>query len=688
MATMSARSAVVAAVVAVAAAVFSNSLHGGFVIDDGSAIRTNKDLRPETPLSNLLVNDYWGRPLAEIHSVKSYRPLTVLTFRANFAVHGLDVEGYHLVNVVLHAACTGLVAISSLALFVPGDLVVASVASLAFAVHPVHCEAVASIVGRAELLCCLCFLLCLLCHRSACRTGRGAFGSASLLVLAAVLAVLATASKETGITAPVVAAALDVLAALPAATPLRARTLCALRCALGAALVGALFTVNVNLRGEYFSPSFSFVDNPLASLPTRRERVLSALHIHVRYARLLLWPSVLSADYSYDCVPAVHAYDDGRNLASAALYLAFAWLGLRALWAHRRGGGNGDDGDEGDGDGDGDGAWRACGRALTVLLVPMIPASHLLLGIGTLVAERLLYLPSVGYCVLFALAASRALRPPAPAAPASGTLAAAAVRGVRLAVVSIALLALAGLGGAKTLARNEEWHDSDSITRSTARACPNSAKAMASLGTLHLMHNQHDEARAAFRDALRIHPTYCDALQWLGRMAFMEKREAVAEPLLLAALEINAGHPEANLFAGLCAARRGDHAAALARLTIAHQYAPHNAEIVRDYGATLLRAGHKQAAREALERAVGMFTRLYELGDKSKHGRGALASAHIKLAAALLTLNAHAECLRSCRIAVQVEPTVASHIDGLRALCTQGQRDGIDTSQVDIDLGL
>ena len=88
---------------------FSNSLDGAFVIDDGSAVRTNQDLRSETPLSQLLVRDFWGRPIDAPTSVKSYRPLTVLTFRWNFSAHGLDVWGYHAVNVLLHALCTALV---------------------------------------------------------------------------------------------------------------------------------------------------------------------------------------------------------------------------------------------------------------------------------------------------------------------------------------------------------------------------------------------------------------------------------------------------------------------------------------------------------------------------------------------------------------------------------------------------
>ena len=61
-------------------------------------------MRPETPLRQLLSNDFWGRPIDSQTSVKSYRPLTVLSFRWNFALHGLDVRGYHIANLLLHAA--------------------------------------------------------------------------------------------------------------------------------------------------------------------------------------------------------------------------------------------------------------------------------------------------------------------------------------------------------------------------------------------------------------------------------------------------------------------------------------------------------------------------------------------------------------------------------------------------------
>ena len=810
-----------------AALIYSNSLHGGFVIDDGSAIRTNMDLRPETPLSQLLINDYWGRPLATETSVKSYRPLTVLSFRVNFALHGLDVPGYHIGNVALHACCTALVGLLMLRLVAPGDATAARVAALAFAVHPVHVEAVASIVGRAELLCCLFYLPSILCHAAGCqeqhggmsisgnarssgetssssgttsggssRSGSSSSGSGShrrqhalrsilSLLLSALLGVLATASKETGITAYAAASAIDALRVLNPRTTLRARALFAARCTLFGGLTLALFLVSQALRGEHLSPHFSFVDNPLPSLPTPAWRAMSILHVHVRYARLLLWPRTLSADYSFDCVPAVTELVDGRNLGSAALYAVLFWSGVSVLRAYRaaEGGATGDacgevsatsaatppataaaaapvaagisraakaeahdatgaiadttgatdaiaaatmaatttgsasvaaatfiatDCTSGAGATDDASPLVSAGPALVLLLLPMLPASHVLLGIGTLVAERLLYIPSVGYCALLGIVTSAALRragqyefargggsggssdsgcSSGSSGGSNGVGSGAQGRWARR-LIHLAIAITLSLGSARTWTRNADWSDSNSITAATARACPGSAKAQVSKGTMHLQHGQMEQARLAFRAALTIHPQYPDALYWLGRVAFMQDRLDDAEPLLLAALSLNGGLPEAHLFAALCATRRADDVAAARLLARAHELAPHNAEIVRDYGAILLRVGKPRAALPILERAVALLAQLYELGDGSAHSRGSLASAHVKLAAVLLNLNLHARCTEHAQRAAALEPKLQAAVSGLAQLCERGLREGIDTSNVRIDLSL
>lgn len=119
----------------------------------------NPDLLPATPLWNLFVDDFWGTPLRHSGSHKSYRPLCVLTFRLNYLLSALDPFSYHLTNVLLHAGVTAVYVLTVRKAVVncPSDVLLVS--GLLFAVHPVHAEAVAGVVGRADVLACLFFLL-------------------------------------------------------------------------------------------------------------------------------------------------------------------------------------------------------------------------------------------------------------------------------------------------------------------------------------------------------------------------------------------------------------------------------------------------------------------------------------------------------------------------------------------------
>ena len=100
-----------------------------------------------------------GKPWAQHNS---FRPITTLTFRWNVALHGFHVFGFHLVNLLLHAVCSALVATVARRILREHSRWAPLLAGLAFAVHPVHVEAVANIVCRAEMLSgifwCLAFL--------------------------------------------------------------------------------------------------------------------------------------------------------------------------------------------------------------------------------------------------------------------------------------------------------------------------------------------------------------------------------------------------------------------------------------------------------------------------------------------------------------------------------------------------
>lgn len=129
---------------------YANSSYGHFVFDDSEAILDNKDVDPSsTSLQQVFRNDFWGTRISSNTSHKSYRPLTVITFRLNhWLAGGLDPFGFHLTNVVLHVVvsllymelCTAICRKSTLshqhATMSP------AVAAVLFAVHPIHTESV------------------------------------------------------------------------------------------------------------------------------------------------------------------------------------------------------------------------------------------------------------------------------------------------------------------------------------------------------------------------------------------------------------------------------------------------------------------------------------------------------------------------------------------------------------------
>ena len=122
--------------------VYCNSLWGGFVFDDHRAILTNDDLdSSKTSLWGVFVNDFWGGHMSRSESHKSYRPLTVLTFRCiNFWLSGLQPFSYHLLNVLLHCAASLLFLLLSRRLLGRGWTPLYS--AVLFSVHSIHTESV------------------------------------------------------------------------------------------------------------------------------------------------------------------------------------------------------------------------------------------------------------------------------------------------------------------------------------------------------------------------------------------------------------------------------------------------------------------------------------------------------------------------------------------------------------------
>ncbi|MBN3321944.1 TMTC1 protein, partial [Atractosteus spatula] len=204
-----------ALLVSVCALCYGNSLRGEFVHDDVWAIVNNPDVRPGSSLRNIFFNDFWGKRMADNTSHKSYRPLCILAFKLNVLLGGMTPLYFHVVNVLLHCAVTALLMLAC-ERTVFQDRRLAFLTALLFAVHPVHTEAVSGIVGRADVLACLLFLLTFLSYtRSVDHSGSGdrfpPTVSAGWLALSLLLGTCAMLVKETGVTVFGVCVVYDVL---------------------------------------------------------------------------------------------------------------------------------------------------------------------------------------------------------------------------------------------------------------------------------------------------------------------------------------------------------------------------------------------------------------------------------------------------------------------------------------------
>ena len=181
-----------AALAVVCLLVYANSLDGVFVYDDIPSIVENEDLR------HIYDRSFWGTWSRAPHSSVDGRPLPRLTLALNYALGGLDVRGYHVVNIALHLLC-GLVYWALLRRLAHDDALAFSCALL-WLIHPLNSEPVNYIVVRTESLMGLCYLTALYCSV---RTGRS-------WELAAVAAcVLGMLSKESMVTAPLAICLVD-----------------------------------------------------------------------------------------------------------------------------------------------------------------------------------------------------------------------------------------------------------------------------------------------------------------------------------------------------------------------------------------------------------------------------------------------------------------------------------------------
>lgn len=458
---------------------YYNSCNCGFVFDDISAIKDNRDLRPHTPIKNVFLNDFWGTPMHKEQSHKSYRPLCVLTFRWNYLFHQLEPLGYHLVNMLLHGVVC-LMYFRMCSMFLPE--ISSFVAAMLFAVHPIHTEAVTGVVGRAETLSSVFFLAAFLFYSNA--TKRKKVTGWQHLILSMFCVAIAMLCKEQGITVTGVCGVYEIFVAQKLRvsdlqylvrwlvsgkgavnnswTPDVTRRLAV----LFASTVG-LLVLRLQIMGSKL-PVFTRFDNP-ASVATTPSRQLSYAHLISVNLWLLLFPCDLCCDWTMGTIPLIESVSDPRNATTLAAVVVLGLLCHTALTTNNRQ------------------QATVLTMGLALLVLPFLPASNLFFPVGFVVAERILYMPSMGFCLLIGYGWSilfdkERLR--------------------RAAWVCLGVLLF--VHGCKTYTRNFDWESEYSIFMAGLRVNQRNAKLFNNVGHALESQGRFEEALQFFHKAVSV----------------------------------------------------------------------------------------------------------------------------------------------------------------------------------------
>jgi protein O-mannosyl-transferase len=417
---------------------FSSSFATGFALDNQVLLLGDPRIRQATAhnLGQILQHTYWW-PNGE---AGIYRPLTTLSHPFNYVIlgNGGNSAGYHWTNLLLHAVNVLLVYTLAGRLFsghVRRSRLSFFVAAL-WAVHPALTESVTNIAGRADLLAAMAVLGGFLMYlKSARASGWRRIGW--LAGLAAATAAGAW-SKESAVVLPGVIILYEL-----SYWKERRKDGLSMRPLLWGVIATALpLALTLWQRSAVLAAAppaeFPFVDNPIVGADFLTGR-LTAIKVLAHYLWLALWPVKLSSDYSYAQIPLARG-GPGDWIACVAGAGVLAVVAIR--YRHNRL------------------AFFLAGFAFLNLL----PTSNLLFPIGTIMAERFLYLPLVGFVACLVLAIDHA------AAGISTN-----VRGGNLAPVLCCLIATGF--GVRTWLRNRDWTNDLSMATATVQTSPDSFKA-------------------------------------------------------------------------------------------------------------------------------------------------------------------------------------------------------------------
>lgn len=559
--------------------IYANTLGHDYTVDDGTVIENNKITKkgisaiPEI-FSTSYRAGFWDR------NEGLYRPLSVAMFAIEWDLAPKNPWPGHLMNVILFALTVYLLFMLLASIFKEYSLFVPIFASILFAIHPIHTEVVANIKSRDEILCLLFVILTLKWLYDYLQNKN-----ISLLIVSLIAFFMAYLSKESAIT---------IVGVIPffiwffskASLSQNIKT-----SSLYFGVTGLYLLLRFQILGEMRgSAEIQLINNSILGASSGMEQFGTAMAIMGKYLYLLIIPHPLVFDYSYNQIPVVSIASAGA-LVSLLIYGALAFYAVKGIVKKDAI------------------AFGILFFAITVSLV-----SNVLFLIESTMAERFIYMPSLGFCIAIAVLISRTFK--MGDVQDWGTLKSQFISKPLL--MGLTIILLAGYS-VKTIARNSDWENNLKLLAADVKSSPNSARIRYAYGSalliekglkeenLNVKNGYLDRSIAELQKGVAILPSYGEAWYHLG-LAYKERGNAAAAVPAFEQARSYKDFKEADFYisSGLAYGLTGKFDLAIRDFTRAIEIDPSNPEAYNNKGLYFSEKGSIDSAMIFLDKAIAM----------------------------------------------------------------------------------
>jgi len=531
-------------IIAAGAAVYSNSLKGPEILDDAASISRNRHIRHLWPI--------WEAMKAPPQETTAGRPIVCLSLAINYAISGLDVWSYHVVNISVHilAALTLFGVIRRTLLterlrdrFDRSAHVLAAICATVWVVHPLQTGAVTYMIQRTESMMGLFYLLTMYCSIMGLRGRRSSFWYTAAVVFCAV----GMGTKEVMVTAPVMVLIYDRVFVARRWGEVFAR-----RWKFYAALAGtwAVLVMLVWTGPRSTSAGFGLDISPFQYAQTQS-------HVIMHYLRLTFYPHPLVLDYAWQVA------EGFSQVVIPGVGLLVLLVGTLAALR-----------------------WRAEWGFLGVWFFVILAPTSSFVPIKDLAFEHRMYLSLAGVIAAVVIAAY-----------VVGSRVAGRYK-MALGVVGLVLVtAAAAMLGWRTYLRNVDYSDPLRMWSETIKRAPHNHRAHNNLGYAYRRRGEYKEAIRHYDRAIELNPTYVRAYSNRGAAyGFMGMHDRAIQDFNKA-IELNPGMATAYCNRGIAWTIKGDLRRAIANLDVAVRLKP-------DYAGAYVRRGHAYVGMKDYKRAM------------------------------------------------------------------------------------